>query len=62
MNDGAVHAGSNIAETLSISRTAVWKVIQQLKKYNVDIHAQHQGYQLTSSLILFDKKKIESFI
>lgn len=62
LNDGAVHAGSDIAETLAISRTAVWKIIQRLKKYHVDIHSQHQGYQLTSPLILFDKKKIESLV
>ncbi len=62
LNDGAVHAGSDIAETLAISRTAVWKIIQRLKKYNVDIHSQHQGYQLASPLILFDKKKIESLL
>lgn len=62
LNDGTIHAGSDIAETLAISRTAVWKIIQRLKKYHVDIHSQHQGYQLTSPLILFDKKKIENLV
>lgn len=59
LNDGAVHAGSDIADKLSISRTAVWKVIQRLKNYDVDIKSQHQGYQLSAPLILLDKKKIE---
>lgn len=26
LNDGSVHAGSDIADALGISRTAVWKI------------------------------------
>jgi len=59
LNDGGIHAGSDIANTLDISRTAVWKIVQRLKKYDVDIKSQHQGYQLSAPLILLDKKKIE---
>lgn len=62
LNDCKVHAGTDIAEYLSISRTAVWKVIQRLKNYNIDIESQHQGYHLNSPLILLDKHKIESLI
>jgi len=58
LNDGDVHAGSDIAETLGISRTAVWKIIQRLKKYNIGIHTQRQGYRLDFPLVLLDKKKI----
>lgn len=32
LNDCKVHTGTDIAETLGISRAAVWKVIQRLKK------------------------------
>lgn len=62
LNDGSVHTGSDISATLGISRTAVWKIIQRLKKYNVDIQSQHQGYRLNFPLILFDKQKIESLL
>jgi BirA family biotin operon repressor/biotin-[acetyl-CoA-carboxylase] ligase len=62
LNDGALHAGSDIAQSLTISRAAVWKVIQRLKKYDVDIKSQHQGYQLSSPLIPFDKAKIERLL
>ncbi|MGV8948264.1 MAG: biotin--[acetyl-CoA-carboxylase] ligase [Candidatus Paracaedibacter sp.] len=62
LNDGALHAGSDIAQSLTISRAAVWKVIQRLKKYDVDIKSQHQGYQLCSPLIPFDKAKIERLL
>jgi BirA family biotin operon repressor/biotin-[acetyl-CoA-carboxylase] ligase len=62
LNDGQLHTGTDMAETLGISRTAVWKVIQRLKKYEIDIQAQHQGYQLNTPLILLEKKKIEDFL
>jgi len=62
LNDCKLHAGTDIAETLGISRTAVWKVIGRLKKYNIEIESKHQGYCLTSPFFLLDKKKIESLL
>src|SRR3990167_5362750 len=62
LNDCKIHTGTEIAESLGISRTAVWKVIQRLKKYNVDIGVQHRGYFLEAPLILFDKEKIQQLI
>ncbi len=62
LNDCKLHTGTDIAATLGISRTAVWKTIQRLKKYNIEIESQHQGYQLSVPLILLDKMKIESFL
>lgn len=62
LNNGALHSGSDIAQSLTISRAAVWKIIQRLKKYDVDIKSRHQGYQLSSPLILFDKAKIEKLL
>lgn len=59
LNDCKVHAGSDMAVTLDISRTAIWKIIQRLRKYHIDIQSQHQGYQLNEPLILLDKKKIQ---
>jgi BirA family biotin operon repressor/biotin-[acetyl-CoA-carboxylase] ligase len=62
LNDCKVHAGTEIAERLDISRTAVWKIVKQLKKYSIDIESEHLGYQLKSPLLLLDKKKIESLL
>lgn len=62
LNDCKLHTGTEIAKTLGISRTAVWKVIQRLKKYNIVIESQHQGYHFNFPLILIDKKKIESLL
>ncbi len=62
LNDCKVHTGTDIAKTLAISRTAVWKGIQRLKKYDIDIRSRHQGYQLNFPLLLLDRNKIEAFI
>lgn len=62
LNDCKIHGGTAIAMSLGISRTAVWKVIQRLKKYSVDINSHHNGYSLNVPLILFDKKKIQRLI
>lgn len=62
LSDCKIHAGTNIAATLGISRTAVWKVIKRLKEYNLPIESKHQGYHLNFPLILLDKKKIEDLL
>lgn len=62
LNDSRLHTGTEIAETLGVSRTAIWKVIQRLKKYNVDLKSQHQGYLLDVPLFLLDKGKIQTFL
>ncbi|MBM3468312.1 MAG: biotin--[acetyl-CoA-carboxylase] ligase [Alphaproteobacteria bacterium] len=62
LNDCKMHTGTDIASNLGISRTAVWKIIQHSKKYDVHIRSHHQGYQLTTPLFLFDKKKITNLL
>jgi BirA family biotin operon repressor/biotin-[acetyl-CoA-carboxylase] ligase len=62
LNDCNVHTGTDIAESLSVSRTAVWKVINRLKQYHIDIQSKHDGYQVSSPLILLEKDKIESLL
>ncbi|OJX14359.1 MAG: biotin--[acetyl-CoA-carboxylase] ligase [Caedibacter sp. 37-49] len=62
LNDGRIHTGIDIGNDLGISRTAVWKVIKRLQKYNIDIQSQHKGYYLKEPLILLDQRKIEPFL
>src|SRR5437868_14518990 len=62
LNDCKIHAGTEIADRLHISRTAVWKVINRLKEYNIDIQSQHHGYLLNSPLVLVNKKEIENLM
>jgi BirA family biotin operon repressor/biotin-[acetyl-CoA-carboxylase] ligase len=62
LNDGKLHAGSDMAKRLGISRTAVWKIIQRLKKYNLNIEVQHQGYRLIEPVQLIEKTKIKKLL
>ena len=62
LNDGTSHSGIDIGNALGISRTAVWKVVKRLHKYNIDIQSKPQGYQLKEPLLLLDQKKIEPFL
>lgn len=46
-------SGEELARQLGISRTAVWKAIQQLEKQGLDIVAfQHQGYKIVKGDLL----------
>lgn len=62
LGDGALHAGTDIATRVGVSRAMVWKAIQHLKRYDVEITSQHQGYALNTPLILLDKEKIQTFL
>lgn len=41
-------SGESIAEKLKISRTAVWKVVQKLKEWGVEVIAEPKGYRIES--------------
>lgn len=62
LNDGKRHAGSDMAKQLGISRTAVWKIVQRLKNYNLAIEVQHQGYRLIEPVHLIEKAKIKKLL
>jgi BirA family biotin operon repressor/biotin-[acetyl-CoA-carboxylase] ligase len=53
--DGARHSGEELAAALSISRTAVWKRLQQLEEWGIAFEATPgSGYRLQSPLDLLD--------
>ena len=59
LNTGEFHSGEDLAERLSISRAAVWKVIQNLTTHGVDIHAvRGRGYRLAYPLEFLDRSSI----
>ena len=46
-NSGDYVSGQQICETLGISRTAVWKIMNQLKEEGYEIEAgQNKGYRV----------------
>lgn len=59
--DGQFHSGTDLAEQLSLSRSAVWKQINGLEEQGIDITAVNgKGYRLHSKLELLDKRLIYS--
>lgn len=58
--DGGFHSGEQLAHLLGITRTAVWKRIQSLRRdYHLEIHAvRGKGYTLAEPLELLDENHI----
>ena len=54
-------SGQQICDTFQVSRTAVWKAINQLKENGYEIEAvQNKGYHLLSAPDIMDKTELES--
>lgn len=63
LNDGQCHSGASLGDALNISRNAVWKQINQLTKYGIEVESiQSTGYRLKQPLILLDSKQIKKYI
>lgn len=61
-SDGFV-SGQQLCEEFQVSRTAVWKVIEQLKSEGYQIEAvRNKGYRLTCSPDVMSKAEIESLM
>jgi len=58
--DGAFHSGQDLAVKLGISRSAVWKRLQQLQKtLDIDLYAvSGKGYKLAKPLQLLDPARL----
>ena len=53
-NKGVYFSGEEIADKLSVSRTAVWKAVNSLRKEGYKIHAaQNKGYCLAADTDIF---------
>jgi BirA family biotin operon repressor/biotin-[acetyl-CoA-carboxylase] ligase len=60
LEDRQVHSGESLAQTLGISRTAVWKQIRRAQAEGVEIKTiRGQGYQLVSALDLLASDRIQ---
>ena len=59
LKDGEYHDGTSIGKELNITRSAVWKIIKKLTKYNISITSiKNKGYALQEPLILLNKDYI----
>ena len=61
--DGEFHSGSALSENLGISRSAVWKHLNNLAELGLEYSAvSGRGYRLERPLELLRRNKIESFL
>lgn len=60
LQDGQFHSGEALGRALGISRSAIWKQLQQLEAdYDLQIHKiRGKGYRLASPLSLLDPSKL----
>ncbi|MBI2785194.1 MAG: biotin--[acetyl-CoA-carboxylase] ligase [Legionella longbeachae] len=59
LGDGSCHSGSELGAILGVTRSAIWKQINQLIESGIPIkRIPHQGYQLPSKLILLNQQSI----
>lgn len=57
--DGKFYSGEALGEMLGLSRSAVWKHMQSLKDYQLEVHAvSGKGYRLADPIELLDKNEI----
>ncbi|WP_455218920.1 bifunctional biotin--[acetyl-CoA-carboxylase] ligase/biotin operon repressor BirA [Kaarinaea lacus] len=57
--DGQFHSGQELADQLGLSRSGVWKVIQNLQSSGIEIFAvQGKGYRLAQPIELLAKDQI----
>lgn len=58
LQDGECHSGQKLADELSVSRAYVWKLIQQLQEYGLELESvSGKGYRwLSASPLLNDDK------
>lgn len=63
LSDGNYHSGADLGIKLKLTRSAIWKLIKQLQKYNINIEAKtNLGYRIPEGLELLDTKAIMSFV
>ena len=61
LSDCKFHDGSSIGKQLGITRAGVWKIIQKLLSYGIEIKSvKGKGYLLSEPLILLSTKKISA--
>ena len=59
--DGQLHSGTELAQRLGVTRTAVWKQLRRLEEIGVEIESvRGKGYRLAEPLDLLSRESIEN--
>ena len=60
LSDSEYHSGQDLAYELSMTRTAIWKIVESLRTYGLSIDARkRKGYRLHSIVELMDRNSLE---
>ncbi len=63
LSDGHWHSGEDLAQVLGVSRAAVWKRLQGLSEWGLQLHAvRGRGYRLAQPLALLDANVIRQHL
>ena len=63
MADGEFHSGTELAETLGVSRSAICKQLKHLTELGIEFNAiSGKGYRLESVLQLLSNTSIEKYL
>lgn len=63
LSDGQFHSGSELGKTLSLTRSAIWKLIKKLDQYEIEIEAKtNLGYRIPQGLELLNKNIIKKYL
>ncbi|MBM2829366.1 MAG: Bifunctional ligase/repressor BirA [Gammaproteobacteria bacterium] len=63
MSDGKFHSGEELGRMLSISRTAVWKMIRSFQRYGLDVYSiKGKGHRLSRPIEFLEKDHLLSCI
>ena len=63
LSDGNYHSGSILGKKLNLTRSAIWKIIKQIRNYGINVEAKtNLGYRIPEGLELLDKKKILQYL
>ena len=61
--DGEFHSGEQLAGTLGVTRSAVWKAVESLRELGATLHAvQNKGYRLRSGSDALDSRRITNLL
>jgi BirA family biotin operon repressor/biotin-[acetyl-CoA-carboxylase] ligase len=61
--DGEFHSGEQLAESLGVSRSAVWKAVESLRELGATLHAvRNRGYRLRSGSDALDSSRIKNLV
>lgn len=61
--NGERYSGEQLAKQLRVTRSAVWKLIRNLRDIGIDVEAvAHQGYQLPRAVQLYDATAIRAAV